>query len=160
MALQCRSPGLESGGPIPDRYTCEGDNISPPLQWTGAPPGTAAWVLIVDDPDAPSADGPFAHWLVYNLLGSASELPEGLGAGDIAGGGTQGRNSFGHDEYEGPCPPLNDDAHHYYFRLFALDAPLDLTAGATRSQIFNEMHGRVLAQTEFFGTFRRQTIAS
>ena len=138
---------------IPTEYTCEGANTSPPLRWSGAPPDTGAFALLVDDPDAPR--GTFDHWVVYDLPASTTKLPPGVPAGDaLAGGGKQGKNGIDQTGYMGPCPPPGPE-HHYRFRLFALDAPLDLAPGRSKADVENAMDTHILAETVLTGLFSR-----
>ena len=147
-----RSPVFAQGQPIPQRYTCDGEDVSPPLAWEGAPQA-ASYVLIMDDPDAPI--GTFTHWILYNIPGQVTSLPEGLTKeGRLSQGMLQGRNDFGRLGYGGPCPPRGP-AHRYYFRLYALDAPLDLPPGANKAQVLKAMEGHILAWAELMGTYRR-----
>lgn len=150
--MDLMSSAFASGNTIPDKYTCDGENVSPPLNWTGVPEGTAALVLIVDDPDAPN--GVFSHWVLYNMSSERRVLDEGVSPGNVGDIGAEGRNDFGNQRYEGPCPPTGP-AHTYYFRLYALEAPLELPAGATRAQVLDEMHN-VLAHTELLGRYGRE----
>lgn len=146
------SSAFEEGGMIPQRYTCDGENTSPPLEWSAAPPGTQAYVLVVDDPDAPS--GTFLHWLLYDIPASENGLTEGVGKnGTEAGGGMQGRNSFGEQGYGGPCPPSG--SHRYYFRLYALQQSLRIPAGAKRTEVEQAMEGHVMDTAELMGRYER-----
>jgi hypothetical protein len=143
------STAFNSGDTIPDRFTCRGLNISPPLEWDQVPPEAGSLVLIMDDPDAPS--GLFVHWVLYNIPPELQGLPEGITPdGDIR----VGRSSFGQGGYGGPCPPKGG-THRYYFRLYALDQKLDLGNGATRTQVVDAMQKHILAQTELMGLFGR-----
>jgi Raf kinase inhibitor-like YbhB/YbcL family protein len=149
------SPAFRNGDIIPRAYTCEGANKSPQLVWTAPPPHSASLALIVEDPDAPG--GTFIHWVLYDLPGSATSLPEGVPkAAELPqlGGAKQGRTSFGTTGYGGPCPPPGPP-HHYHFRLFALDAKLGLSAGATRDQVAAAMQGHELARAELVGLYAR-----
>ncbi len=148
MPLMLRSSAFESGQTIPTKYTCDGQNVSPPLQWTGAPDDTQSFALICDDPDAPR--GTFTHWVLYNLPPDANGLTEG----DDSGGGMLGRTSFGKAAYGGPCPPRGP-AHRYYFRLYALSEEVDMSEGATRDQVFNRIQPLILDQAELMGTYSR-----
>ncbi len=153
-----RSSAFENRDEIPERYTCEGDDISPPLTWQNVPEGTESLVLIVDDPDAPN--GTFTHWVVYNIPPLTNALPEGFSPREDQAEGAQedlreGRNDFGKVGYGGPCPPTRDDAHRYHFRLYALDTNLNLAPGANRGQLFELMHDHVLDETELVGAFER-----
>jgi Raf kinase inhibitor-like YbhB/YbcL family protein len=152
-AFEITSPAIQADAVVPTDNTCSGADLSPALQWTGAPTGTLAFALIVADPDAPS--GTFFHWVVYDLPSGASGLPPGIGrTAQIAGGGTQGVNSFGKVGYNGPCPP-HGRPHHYHFRLYALDRMLDLDAGANAAEVEAAMKGHELASTDLVGTFER-----
>ncbi len=153
MAIQVVSDAFAEGQQIPEKYTCDGQNISPPLRWTGIPAAAQALALVVDDPDAPS--GLFTHWLVYGLPPQTTGLPEGVPPGEtVAGGGRQGRNDFGRIGYGGPCPPSG--SHRYIFTVYALDAPLDLPAGATRRQLFRAMEGHVIDKGQLIGRYQRR----
>ena len=143
------STAFEDGGAIPRKFTCDGENVSPDLNWRGAPGETAAFALTVVDPDA----GGFVHWLAYNITGSASGgLPEGISASPDAP--PQGRNGMGKVGYGGPCPPSG--THHYHFTLFALDEALQLTEVPTFKDLESAMQGHVLAQTTLVGTYSRR----
>lgn len=141
------SDAFAHGQPIPVRHTCEGDDLSPPLAWTDAPLGTRSFALIVDDPDAPG--GTFTHWLAWGI----DPGTRGLGEGEAAP--LEGRNDFGGRGYRGPCPPPGHDPHRYSFRLAALDAELDLTAGAGTGEVERALDGHALAVAELVGTFGR-----
>ncbi|MGH9434001.1 MAG: YbhB/YbcL family Raf kinase inhibitor-like protein, partial [Terriglobia bacterium] len=124
--LSLQTAAFAPGGFIPARFTCKGDDVSPALAWSGSPANTRAFALIVEDPDAPA--GTWTHWLVYDLPSSARALPEGVPkTGEISGGGRQGTNDFGKIGYGGPCPPPGKP-HRYFFRLYALNARLQLNA--------------------------------
>lgn len=151
MSLQVHSSAFELGGTIPARHTCSGDNVSPPLDWSGAPAATRAFALVVDDPDAPA--GTWVHWTVWNLPATATGLPEGVKPD--AAGMLQGTNDFKKPGYGGPCPPRGHGAHRYFFRLYALDQPLPLSAGATRAEVDLAMRGHVLAEATWMGKFWR-----
>lgn len=156
MALMLLSGAFEAGAGIPARHTCDGADLSPTLAWSGAPAGTASLALIVDDPDAPG--GTWVHWVLFNLPGSLTALPEGVPAtGDLRGlgGARQGRNDFRKVGYGGPCPPPGR-AHRYLFRLYALDADLPLEAGASRAEVDRAMRGHVLGETTLMGTYARR----
>ena len=147
------TPAFREGSTIPTQFTCSGANVSPALTWNQPPPRTRTFVLVVDDPDAPG--GTWVHWVVYNLPSSARQLPEHVPAGDVVtGGGRQGVNDFPMDGYGGPCPPPGKP-HRYFFRLYALDAALNLQTPVRRKDVDTAMKGHVLAQAELMGTFGR-----
>ena len=146
------STAFAQGALIPPRYTCDGDDISPPLSWTDVPPATAGFALICDDPDAPS--GTWVHWVLYDLPATLRQLPPALPATrEPAVGGRHGMTDFGRVGYGGPCPP--GGTHRYYFRLYAVGASLGLAAGATRRQVEQAIKGRVLAEAQLMGRFHR-----
>jgi Raf kinase inhibitor-like YbhB/YbcL family protein len=138
---------------IPEQYTCKGQDISPPLQWSGAPAKAGSFVIIMDDPDAPA--GVWVHWVMWNLPRSAHTLPESVAKQDqMDDGSRQGSNSFQRTGYNGPCPPPGQ-SHRYFFRLYALDGKLELAPPASRADVDGAMKGHVLAETEYMGTFHR-----
>lgn len=145
-AITVTSPAFTADGTIPSRYTCDGDNISPPLAWSGAPDGTAAFALIVDDPDARG----WIHWLATDLPADADALDEGV-SGTAAG--TEGRTDFGRTGYGGPCPPSG--SHRYSFEVFALSEPLGLPDGFSADELRSAMEGKVLASGRLTATYRR-----
>ncbi|MBF6559171.1 MAG: YbhB/YbcL family Raf kinase inhibitor-like protein [Candidatus Binataceae bacterium] len=152
-ALLIHSSGFDANAPIPAVYTCSGENKSPGLTWTEGPSDTASFALLVEDPDAPG--GIFIHWVVYNLPARRTVLPAGVAiAPTIAGGGVQGMNQRGEIGYHGPCPPPGR-AHHYNFRLYALDTTLDLKPGVDAATLKRAMAGHVLARGDLIGTFAR-----
>lgn len=152
MAIQLTSNAFIEGAMIPQRYTCDGENISPPLLWTGVPPGTRSLALICDDPDAPV--GIWDHWVLYNIPANATGLPQSIPEKTILDtGAVHGSNSWGRIGYGGPCPP--GGTHRYFFKLFALDTLLDLKSGATTSQLLEAMGGHVLTQGQLMGKYRR-----
>jgi Raf kinase inhibitor-like YbhB/YbcL family protein len=154
MGFALKSPQWKQGDTIPQRFTCDGKDVSPPLQWDGAPTGTKSFSLVTEDPDAPG--GTFFHWVLYSLPATAHELPENLPKQkELPDGARQGRNSFGGIGYGGPCPPPGP-AHHYYFRLYAIDKKLDLAPGASHGDLERAMKGHVLAQAEFMGLYKRR----
>jgi Raf kinase inhibitor-like YbhB/YbcL family protein len=138
---------------IPRKYTCEGEDVSPPLRIESTPGGTKALALIVDDPDAPG--GIFDHWLVWNLDPLTTELAEGA-IGDDLGGALEGKNSFGGIGYRGPCPPSG--THRYRFQAYALKKKLDLPEGATREQLESAMEGQTLEHVSCVGTYSRSEV--
>lgn len=155
MALELTSDAIHPNQALPTRFSCEGERVSPPLAWKGAPRETAAFVLIVDDPDAPR--GTFTHWVLYNLPGDATYLEENIPQVPRLGNGAlQGQNDFGGSGYGAPCPPDGDAPHHYRFTLYALDTKLPLGAGATKKQVLDAMRTHVLDQTQIVGTYQRK----
>jgi Raf kinase inhibitor-like YbhB/YbcL family protein len=153
MALSLSSPVFQEGEKIPVKYTCDGQDMSPPLTWGEPPPGTQAFALIMDDPDAPG--GVFTHWVIFNLPGDSRELPEAVPReNQLENKALQGMTDFGRVGYGGPCPPTGP-AHHYLFSLYALDQPLDLNAGASKKQVIDAMQGHILAQEQHTGIYQR-----
>lgn len=152
------SSAFANGGPIPTQFTCDGANHSPPLTWSGAPATAASFALTVEDPDAPG--GTFVHWVIYDLPAATSSLPQNVPKGGTlaeVGGARQGKTGFGGAPgYSGPCPPKGA-AHHYHFRLVALDARLGLAAGASHDQLVEATHGHVVGNAELVGTYARKT---
>ncbi|MBE0461547.1 MAG: YbhB/YbcL family Raf kinase inhibitor-like protein [Candidatus Aminicenantes bacterium] len=152
MEIKITSPAFEEGGMIPEVYTCDGIDISPPLKWSSVPQGTKTLALICDDPDAPI--GNWVHWVIYNIPGDISELPENIPPEqELANGGIQGMNDFRKIGYGGPCPP--GGTHRYFFRIYALDTELDLQPGATESQLLKAMEGHILAEGQLMGRYSR-----
>lgn len=140
-------------GKLPQECTCDGDNASPPLNWTAPPSGTRSLALTVTDPDAPS--GTFTHWVLFNLPVTSNRLPGGVPKqGQLSDGSRQGRNDFGKIGYSGPCPPRGGP-HRYLFTLFAVDRTLDATAGADRSQVESAMNDHILARGELTARYGR-----
>jgi Raf kinase inhibitor-like YbhB/YbcL family protein len=145
------SSAFTAGGPIPQKYSCDGADASTPLQWTDPPAGTQSFALIFDDPDAvPVAGFVWVHWIVYNLPPHLRGLSEGA---DLSDGGTQGTNSWTRQDYGGPCPP--DGTHRYFYKLYALDTILDLNPGIDKAGLLEAMEGHVLAEAELMGTYTR-----
>ncbi len=143
---------FREGDTIPRVHTCEGADLSPALEWEGEPPGTKAFTLIVDDPDAPV--GTWNHWLLWDIPASVRALPQGFKPGQV---GLSGTNDFGRQGYGGPCPPKGHGPHRYYFRLYALDAAsLNLAAGAKRAAVDRAIRGHVLAEAQYMGRYERR----
>jgi len=152
MAIDVRSTAFEEGGAIPARYTCNGLDVSPPLQWSPVPDGTRSLALIADDPDA--ASGAFVHWVIYNLPPDTRRLPEDVPNREtLPSGAAQGVNGAGTVGYTGPCPPSG--THRYFFKVYALDTELD-PGGATKGDLLSAMEGHVLAEGRLMGTYRRR----
>jgi len=144
--MELRSPAFEDGGEIPSLFTCDGSDISPPLQIGDVPKGTASLALVMDDPDAPG--GTFDHWVVWNIPAQTAEI-----AGGTEPQGVQGRTDFGKMGYGGPCPPSG--THRYMFRLYALDTVLDLAGGSRKHEVEAAMQGHILAEARLEGKYRR-----
>lgn len=156
MSLTLASPAFPNGGSIPPRYTCDGDDLAPPLRWSGVPEAAASLALIVDDPDAPDPRAPrmtWVHWVVYNLPPDASGLPEGATARDLPPGAREGLNDWKRPGYGGPCPPIG--RHRYFFKLYALDRVLPDLGTPTKADLEAAMTGHVLESAELVGTYRR-----
>lgn len=147
------SPSFNNRGTIPRRHTCDGQNISPALNWSGIPRGTKSIALICEDPDAPG--GTFIHWVLFNIPGNATGLPEGVPrSGTLANGASQGRTSFRRVGYGGPCPPRG--RHRYYFNVYALDTRVRLHTKPDVKKLLRAMEGHVLAAGQLMGTYARQ----
>ncbi|NJC95663.1 MAG: YbhB/YbcL family Raf kinase inhibitor-like protein [Anaerolineales bacterium] len=152
MSLDLTSSAFTQGQPIPEKYSCRGDDVSPALTWNDPPEGTQAFALIVDDPDAPA--GTWVHWVIFNIPASARGLSEGIPSGEsLPDGSLQGRNSSGTTGYNGPCPPSG--THRYFFKLYALDEMLGISAGANKGELEKAMVGHILARGELMGTFSK-----
>ncbi len=156
MSLNLTSTAFAQNGSIPARYTCEGDDTSPPLSWTGAPPGTRSLALIVDDPDAPDPAKPqrvYVHWVVYNIPATLTSFPENASKKGLPAGAVQGKNDWGKTQYGGPCPPIG--RHRYYFKLYALDSELTGLSSPTKAELLIAMEGHVIANGELIGTYQK-----
>lgn len=152
MEIKITSPAFSDGGQIPTKYTCDGQDLSPPLKWDCLPPGTQAVALICDDPDAPI--GTFVHWVLYNLPAELHELPEGLrGEATLPDGSQQGISDFGRIGYGGPCPPSG--THRYYFKVYALDAEVAPGHDAGKADLLRAMKGHILGEGQTMGKYRR-----
>ena len=152
MAIQLTSEAFSDGTMIPKRFTCDGEDLSPPLSWSGIPTETASLALICDDPDAPV--GTWDHWVLFNIPASETGLPENVPAkATLDDGSVHGDNSWGRLGYGGPCPP--GGTHRYFFKLCALDIALDLKTGATKSQLVKAMEGHILDQGQLMGQYKR-----
>lgn len=153
--MRLMSQAFEHEQPMPERYTADGEDISPPLKWREAPDGTDAFALVVEDPDAP--DGTFVHWVLYDLSATENGLPENVAAGPTGfKGAKQGRNDFGNVGYGGPAPPPPAE-HRYVFELLALDAPTGLEPGADREALRAATEGHVLGIARLTGRYRRRS---
>jgi Raf kinase inhibitor-like YbhB/YbcL family protein len=156
MGLSITSTAFKEGGPIPIEYTCDGADLSPPLAWSGVPEGTAVFALIADDPDAPARA--WVHWVLYDVPATFGGVPGNVSkveAPQELKGATQGRNDSRRIGYGGPCPPPGP-AHRYFFKLYALAAPLRLNPGASKQEVERAMGGHMLATAELIGTYARQ----
>jgi Raf kinase inhibitor-like YbhB/YbcL family protein len=150
--MNIMSPAFVHGDPIPMKYSCDGQDISPALAWSNVPNGTRSLALIMEDPDAPM--GLWVHWVLFNIPPDTTGLPEGTTEKDLPPGTAQGTNSWKKTGYGGPCPP--DREHRYYFRLFALDRSLDkLGDRATREALLQAMQGHILESAELMGRYER-----
>jgi Raf kinase inhibitor-like YbhB/YbcL family protein len=150
--IEVRSTAFAEGDRIPSDFTCEGADMSPPIEWANIPSGTKSIAIFVEDPDAPS--GNWSHWLAYDLPPSMRQLPPGIPASQgLPAGGIQGRTDFGNAGYSGPCPPQG--THRYFFRVYALDTLLGLKPGATKQELLRAMQGHILAQGQLMGTYDR-----
>jgi Raf kinase inhibitor-like YbhB/YbcL family protein len=153
MSFAIQTNAFAPGSVIPNKYTCDGSNVSPELTWSGAPAGTQAFALIVDDPDAPG--GTWTHWTAWNIPANSTKLAEGTPKNETLADGTrQGRNDFKRIGYNGPCPPPGKP-HRYFFKVYALGANLDAKAGASRGELESAMKGKTLGQAEVMGKYGR-----
>jgi Raf kinase inhibitor-like YbhB/YbcL family protein len=151
MDINISSPAFQEGTSIPSKYTCDGDDVSPPLSWESVPEARS-FVLICDDPDAPM--GTWVHWVLYNLPPEELSLDENIPPKKkLENGALQGMNDFRRIGYGGPCPPSGE--HRYFFKLYALDSMLELEAGATKAQVMIALEGHVRAQGHLMGRYRR-----
>jgi Raf kinase inhibitor-like YbhB/YbcL family protein len=152
-----RSRAFSAQGDIPSRYTCEGEDLSPPLSWSAPPQGTRSFALIVSDPDAPDPSAPkttWIHWVVYDLPGELRALAEGAGAGALPAGARSGANDWKREGWGGPCPPIG--RHRYVFTLYALDASLGDLGAPTRAALLRAIQGHELGRAELIGTYARR----
>jgi len=151
--IQITSSAFKEGELMPSKYTCDGQDISPPLKWSGVPQNTKSIALICDDPDAPM--GTWVHWVIYNIPPTVTELSEGFPATEtISNGAKQGITDFKKTGYGGPCPPSG--THRYFFKVYALDTELKLASGAKKKDIENAMKGHILANGQLIGKYKRQ----
>lgn len=154
MTFMLRSPAFADHAQIPKRHTCEGEDISPPLEWSGTPEGAKSLVLIVDDPDAPDPAHPkttWVHWVLYNLPPDVGGLPEGLSR--PPGASVAGINDWRRHDYGGPCPPIG--RHRYFFKLYALDCMIDRLPSGSKDQVEAAMRGHALASAQLIGTYQK-----
>jgi len=156
MALTLKSSAFPHNGAIPRRYTCQGEDVSVPLAWSGAPPATKSFVLIVDDPDAPDPKAPrmtWVHWVLYSLPPTAMSLQDGISTGELPKGTLEGLNDWKRTGYGGPCPPIG--RHRYFHKLYALGTLLPAMESATKSDLEQAMKGHVLERAELIGTYQK-----
>lgn len=150
--MELTSPSFKNGEFIPRKYTCDGNDVSPPLNWDKVPEGTKSFSLICDDPDCPSMT--WVHWVCYNIPADVRSLPEGLPKDrQLQNGSLQGITDFRRPGYGGPCPPSG--VHRYFFKIYALDTMLSLSSGATKSEVTKAMQGHILGQCELMGKYKR-----
>lgn len=155
--LRLSSPAFAHQGEIPARYTCEGEDVSPPLAWSGAPAGTKSLALVVDDPDAPDPKAPkltWVHWVLYGLPPGDGGLAEDAARAGLPAGAHVGRNDWKRAGYGGPCPPVG--RHRYFHKLYALDVVLPDLGSATKAELERAMQGHVLARAELVGTYQKR----
>jgi hypothetical protein len=162
VKFELTSTAFRPGSPIPAKFSGEGSDVSPPLEWSGAPPRTKEFALVCDDPDAPTPE-PWVHWVIYSIGPDVHALAEGITSNtpQLKGPVTarQGKNSWPSGVttgYRGPLPPPGHGTHHYHFKLYALDKPVDLSPGATEQQVTEAVKGHILAETELVGTYERK----
>jgi Raf kinase inhibitor-like YbhB/YbcL family protein len=156
MGLAITSPVFSHNGEIPERHTCDGEDVSPPLTWSGVPDGTRSLALIVDDPDAPDPAAPkmtWVHWVLYNIPPGATGLPQGVKPADLPKGTKEALNDWKRTGYGGPCPPIG--RHRYFHKLYALDTLLSDLGKVTKQGLEKAMKGHILASVELIGTYKR-----
>lgn len=146
--LRLKSSAFDGHSRIPPKHSGDGEDVAPPLEWSGVPDGTRAFAVVMHDPDAPLVDG-FTHWVAYGIPGDATGTPEG-------GSGTTGTNSFGNTGYNGPAPPPGHGTHHYYFWVYALDEELDLEPGLDRRALLERIEDHVIEQARLVGTYKNE----
>ena len=152
MTITITSTAFTEGSMIPQDYTCDGEDISPPLAWSGVPAGTKSLALICDDPDAPM--GTWVHWVLFNIPPSAEDLTASVPSKEtLDNGAKHGINDFRKFGYGGPCPP--GGTHRYYFKLYALDIEINVEAGITKVQLLKTMEGHILTEGQLMGRYSR-----
>jgi Raf kinase inhibitor-like YbhB/YbcL family protein len=161
VTITFTSSPFKAGESIPKKYTGEGEDVSPPLAWSSVPHGARELALICDDPDAPN--GTWVHWVIYKIPATTKSLPEGIprdARPSTPAGALQGTNSWDSDNigYRGPMPPPGHGVHHYHFKLYALDKPLDLKPGIDKKSLLAAMQGHIIGQGEIVGTYERKTM--
>ncbi len=156
MTFNLSSPAFAPNGSIPTKYTCEGADISPPLEWSGAPANTKSFALIVEDPDAPDPAKPtrvVSHWVAYNIPASATKLAENASKAGMPPGSAQGSNERGDQAYMGPCPPIG--RHRYFFKLFALDTELKGLKNPKKADLEKAIQGHIVGTAELIGNYQK-----
>ena len=156
MTMELRSSAFSHQGEIPREYTCDGENSSPPLAWSGIPAGTKSLALIVDDPDAPDPKAPklvYVHWVLYNIPPDAAGLAAAVQPDQLPAGTRAGRNDWGRTGYGGPCPPIG--RHRYFHKLYALDKVLRDLGQPTKAQVLAVIEEHILAEAQLVGTYQR-----
>lgn len=156
MSMTLTSPAFDHNGSIPAAFTCEGEDRSPRLEWSGIPDGTRSLALIVDDPDAPDPAAPkmnYVHWVLYNIPADAGGLDEGVPPSALPAGTREGLNDWKRTGYGGPCPPIG--RHRYFHKLYALDRVLPDLGTPTREDLVAAMEGHIMAQAELIGTYQK-----
>jgi len=156
MTFKLTSSAFQPNAPIPSKYTCEGSDTSPPLEWTDVPPGAKSLALIVDDPDAPDPAKPqrtYVHWVAYNIPPGTTQLAENAGKSGLPTGAQNGSNDWKKQTYGGPCPPIG--RHRYFFKLYALDTQLSGLNNPTKADLEKAMQSHVLGHTELVGTYQK-----
>ena len=157
MTFKLISPAFRHSGPIPPQYTCEGDDLSPPLAWSDVPSDTRSLALIMDDPDSPDPAKPqrvFAHWVVYNISPITRNLPLNAARPMLPGKAQHGTNDWGKQTYGGPCPSIG--RHRYFFKLYALDTQLQGLKNPTKAELEKAMEGHLVGDVELVGTYEKQ----
>lgn len=157
QAMRITSTAFKGGGEIPERFTCDGENISVPVAWSGVPRGTKSLVLIVDDPDAPDPSAPkmtWVHWVLYNIPPGVRSLPEGARRKNLPSGVLEGLNDWSRTGYGGPCPPIG--RHRYFHKLYALDTVVQRLASPTKAALEKLMAGHILSRAELIGTYMKK----
>ena len=156
MTFKITSSAFQPSASIPAKYTCEGSDTSPPLEWTDVPPGAKSLALIVDDPDAPDPAKPqrvYVHWVVYNIPPRVTKLDENAAIAGVPSGAMKGTNDWKKQTYGGPCPPIG--RHRYFFKLYALDSQLSGLNNPTKADLERAMQGHIIGQTEIVGTYQK-----
>lgn len=156
MAFTITSSAFAPNGSIPSKYTCEGDQTSPPVEWSGAPSGTKSFALIVEDPDVPDPAKPertYVHWVIYNIPAGTTAIPENAAKAGLPTGAVNGNNDSKKRTYGGPCPPIG--RHRYFFKLYALDTDLSFVSPPMKGDLLKAMESHVLANAELIGTYEK-----